>query len=179
VSSDPRTLGEYIAALVDVVDGADAYASARMRAAAGSRRARIGLDDESVIVAFDGGRLVVTADVEDARVDGTGHTESATVSDIIRGRLEATAAILDGRVQIKGSPGPVSAILQVIEILLDTSSRAPALQQLAQEFLATRTVGDSWRPPKPTAWHPCELAPDEQQALIRLDLIADASRIDP
>ena len=173
MSSDGRTLGEYIAALVDAVDGADAYASMRLRAVASARRARIGLDDESVIVEFDEGQLVITAGVDDAPADGEGYAESATVSDILRGRLEATAAVLDGRVQIKGGPGPVSAILQVIEILLDTASRAPALQQLAQEFLATRAVGDSWQPPKPTVWRPGELAADEQQTLIRLDLIAD------
>jgi hypothetical protein len=149
-----------------------------MRAAAGNRGARIGLDDETVLVWFEGADLVVvsdTADQPDRPIDGQGRTDSATVVAILAGRLEATTAVLTGQVEASGSPEAVAALLQIIEILLDVAVRDPQLQDLAQSFVAAHPVDDARSAPDPipVAWYPNEITPDEMAILAAADLLAD------
>jgi len=164
-------LADYIREFVAIVDSHDAYAAARLRAAAGERRARITLDDEAVLVWFEDGALVVTGD-SGASVDGAGRSDSWTVADILEGRIEATDALLTGRVEAVGDLDAVAAMLHIIDTVLDVAARAPALQLLARGLLSS--LG-----PRPTnsnpamAWYPRDVTDAEVSVLGRLDLLPD------
>lgn len=146
MSAEPRaTLGEYIAVLVAEVAAAESDSAARLRHVVGDHRAVIRVDGETVLVRFDGDRLVVTEALEPA--DGYGSTDRATVLDLLAGRIEVTAAVLADRLQLTGPAQAIVRISQAIEILLDVSTRAPALQQLADRYRAeSPPVGDAARP---------------------------------
>jgi hypothetical protein len=167
-----RTLADYIREFVAMVDSHDAYAAARLRAAAGERRARISLDDETVVVWFEDGSLVLTANDPGLVVQGEGRSDSWTVADILGGRIEATDALLTGRVEATGDLDAVAAMLHIIDIVLDVAVRAPALQLLAREL-----VGSLGRRPTedfPTmAWYPRDITDAEFSVLGRLDLLPD------
>ncbi|MEO8451708.1 MAG: SCP2 sterol-binding domain-containing protein, partial [Gemmatimonadota bacterium] len=96
-----RSLGVYVAALVDRLGEAEPTLLARLREVVGARRARITLDQESVDVHFEAGGLVVAA-TTDAEVDGEGSTDRSTTLDLLDGRLEVTDAILEGRLRAIG-----------------------------------------------------------------------------
>lgn len=168
-----RTLGDYVAELALRLGQADPAALERMRAAVGSRRARIRLDEEAVDAEFGaGGGLLVTDPA--GEVDGEGAADRATVLDLLDGHVEVEDAILDGRLHVTGAVDDVARIFAAIEILLDGSARAPALQRLARDFRA-----DPCRPPpepavgrsRPAPWHPTGPDPDELALLARLDLL--------
>lgn len=129
----PRPLGEYVAALIDRLGAASPAALARVCALAAGHRARLRLDGESIEVAFRGGRLEVTDDGA-APVDGSGFTDRATTFALLDGRVEAYEALLDGSVGAVGTTAAVTAMFRSIEILLDESTRSPALQALAREY---------------------------------------------
>lgn len=175
MSSEPgprRSLGDSIRALVAGVDGHDPYAGGRLRQAAAQRVARISLDDETVVVWFDGGELVVVVDDPALAVDGEGRSDSRTVADLLDGKVEATDALLAGRVQAIGDLEAVAAMLHIIDILLDVAVRAPALQLLARELV--ESLGP--RPPhgsSPMAWYPRDVTDAELRVLEDLDLLAD------
>lgn len=136
-SPSPRchTLAEYVAALVAELERTDPDAMERMRRTAGRRRARIGLDDEAVDVAFAAsGRLEVTVAKADAPVDGEGYTDRGTVLDMLGGYLEVTEAVTSGRLMVRGQATDVVRIFRAIEIILDASPRAPRLQGLSDDF---------------------------------------------
>ena len=172
-----RSLGGYIEAIVTTLAGHDATAIARMRRVAAGQRARIRLDDEAVEVTFQGEQLRIEP-AGPGQADGTGQTDRRTVLDLLGGRLEASAAILDGLIRIDGTPDAVAAMLLIIEIVLDASPRNPALQMLAHEFVndpTSRQVyvsGVGSRQPS-TAWYPFAHAPTENRMLARLDLLPD------
>lgn len=171
-AAERRTLADYIRALVAAVDEHDPYAGARLRVAAAGRRARISLDDETVVVWFDGAALVVSADDHTVGVDGEGRSDSWTVADLLDGRVEATEALLNGRVQATGEPEAVAAMLHIIEILLDIAVREPGMQLLARGLVGSLGPRRGVRAPV-TAWYPHDVTEEELRVLHDLDLLAD------
>lgn len=175
----PRSLGGYIEAIVTMIADNDAHAADRLQLAASDRRALITLDGESVEVSFDRGRLLVGSAGSGRRIDGTGGTDRSTVLDLLTGRLEASAAILDGLVRIEGAPDAVTAILLIVEIVLDAAPRMPSLQQLSDEFVndpssqRVQAQGTRTRQRTTTAWYPFTRVPAEERILARLDLLPD------
>jgi hypothetical protein len=169
-----RTLAEYVGELVRRLGQADPDALARMQAVVGSRRARIRLDDEAVDVAFGaGGGLQVTEPAGD--VDGEGATDRGTVLDLLDAHLEVTDALLDGRLRVTGAVDDIARMFTAIEILLDVSARAPALQRLARDFHddpCREPAGPPGTRSRATAWHPTGPDADELALLARLDLLA-------
>jgi hypothetical protein len=168
-----RTLAEYIDELIARLDAAEPAAVTRMRAAVGTCRARIRLDDEAVDVSFDvdGGLRV---DEPSGPVDGEGATDRQTVLDILDAYVEVTDAILDGRLAITGATENVQRIFVAIEILLDGSTRVPALQKLARDF-RDDPCREPRRPPRrrsrETPWHPTGDDASELSVLERHDLL--------
>jgi hypothetical protein len=176
VSSDAagrRSLADYIRALVAAVDAHDPYAGARLRSAAAGRRARISLDDETVLVWFDGAALVVSPDDPAIAVDGEGRSDSWTVADLLDARVEATEALLNGRVQATGAPEAVAAMLHIIEILLDISLRDPGMQLLARGLVGSLGPRPTDHGAPTTAWYPRDVTEEELRVLHDLDLLAD------
>ena len=112
----------------------DATLLARMREVVGSRTARITLDDETVDVQFEGGRLVARPPSDDRGVDGDGATDRLTTLELLDGYLEVTDAILGGWLHATGDIENVARIMQAIEIFLDGLTRNPSLQQLARDY---------------------------------------------
>jgi putative sterol carrier protein len=168
------TLAQYIRDLVEALREADAEAFARMRRAVGDRRARISLDDESVVVAFRGDSLVSTVDSgkgANELADGHGATERDTVLDILDGRLEVTEAILLGRLNIQAAAQDLDRILFAIEVLLGAATYVPAMRAIEQHFRADRHRIHSPLPPPEIHWRPPAIAPEELAMLARLDLL--------
>jgi hypothetical protein len=172
------TLGEYIEALISALGSTHPSALARMREVVGDREARIVLDDEAVDVVFENRSLQVRPALTDANVEGTptgmGITDSATVLDLLDGYIEVADSILDGRIRVFGSPEDVSRMFLAIEILLDMSSRTPALQALAFRFQTERR--DRRASPLPAthgSWYPFGCQVNELELLARNDLLPD------
>jgi hypothetical protein len=109
----------------------------RIRQVVGEQRARVKLDDESVIVEFDSaGQLRVRADDASSQVGGEGSATRAEVCAILDARSDASQAVLSGRVAVTGPTAAVATMLHAIEILLDAATRIPALRYLADDFVA-------------------------------------------
>ncbi len=133
----PRTLAWWVEKLVDAL-AKEPVTALRIRQVAGERRARVGLDDESVIVEFGAaGQLLVRSDDPGTPVDGEGHATRAEVCAILAAKSDASEAVLSGRVSVRGPTGAVAAMLHAIEILLDSSARIPLLRELADEFVGS------------------------------------------
>ena len=144
-----------------------------MRRVVGRRRARIGLDDETVDVEFGtGGALVVERPSGD--VDGEGSTDRQTVLDLLDGYIEVGDAIMDGRLHVVGAVDEIAQMFEAIEILLDGAARIPPLQDLARDF-RDDPCRDPRRPPvrrsRSASWHPAAAPPDELGLLERHDLL--------
>ena len=151
-------------------------ALARLREVVAGRRARITLDDETVDVWFDRGRLITRPAEEAVDVNGDGATDRLTTLDLVDGYIEVTDAILDGRLLATGEIENLARIMQAIEILLDGSTRIPALQQLARDYredpcraaAASRMGGERRRRVALDAPAPAD---DERELLDRLGLL--------
>jgi hypothetical protein len=164
------SIKEYIEALISRLGEGDPAALARLRQVVGLRRAWISLDDETVEVRFTKRGLEVRTDLSKA-TDGSGVTDRQTVLDILDARLEVLDAILLGRLRIQGDVEEINRIVLAIEILLDASTRDPALQELAEQLRA-ESVPRRLRPiPTRMSWHPFRPSPAEQEMLRRLDLL--------
>jgi hypothetical protein len=163
-----RSLGDYIQALIAVLEESDPAAHARLRRAVDGRRARIELGDEAVVVGYRGAVLEVGPATGEEPVHGRGSTDLETVRDLLHGHLEVVDAILDGRLQVAGDSEDVERIFLAIEILLDAAPRTPQLQRLAADLLATAPAGPgtSVAPRARAAWSTAEL-----DLLNRLDLL--------
>lgn len=166
----PWTLGHYIEALVDGVAAAEPASAVRLRQVVGDRTAVIAVDDEQVLVRFQGERLVVTDRTGPA--DGSGATDRATVLDLLAGRTEVTHAVLDDRLRLAGTTQAIVCISQAIEILLDVSTRAPALQKLADRYRAESPRLSAPSPPDRTRRD--RAAQRELELLGRLGLLPGA-----
>jgi len=161
------TLGEYVTALIARLGEADPEALARMQRVVGRRRARIALDDEAIDVAFVPHGLDVQPATVDAPIDGEGATSRETVVALLDGRLEVTDAILQGYLRVTGTADDVSRMFVAIEILLDVSARAPALQALAETLRGAAPAVPA------TAVSPWEAQSREDEMLARLGLLAE------
>jgi hypothetical protein len=129
-----RSLDDYVSELVERLGARDRAALARLRQAVGERSARIAVDEQSIDVRFDGGRLVIEASREERDVDGSGCCDRRTVLDLLDGYLEVNEAILSGRLRVFGRLEAVERIFVAIEILLDGSARVPELRALADDY---------------------------------------------
>lgn len=143
-----------------------------MRTVAAGRRARIGLDDETVTVWFDGTSLVINED-SGIQVDGEGRTDRDTVADLLAARIEASDAILSGRVLAAGEPDAVAAMLHLIEIILDVSVRTPALQNLARDLVESLPPRPCTVLPRRVCWYPRASTETEMSLLHDLGLSGD------
>lgn len=173
-----RTLAEYVTLLVARLAEAEPEGAARIRAIVGGRSARFTLGAESVQVAFepDGSLRVAPDGGSGGAVDGAGATSRATTLQLLDGYREVTAAVLDGELELMGSVDDVAAMGQAIEVLLDASTRIPALQELARDFrddpcrpaTAPRRAGPI---PRRTPYYPDPPDAAERALLRRLDLL--------
>jgi hypothetical protein len=167
-------LSGYIKNLIDALGAENPAALARMRTIVGSRKARIIVDRERADVWFSRGRLRVLGSSAKRAVDGNGQTDSRTVLDLLNGYLEVNEAILSGRLEVSGNATDVSRMFMAIDILLDASSRSPALQELARRFEAeheTRTA--RWIDPSQARGYNLFANRDEHRRLLaRLDLLS-------
>jgi hypothetical protein len=153
-----RTLGEYLAALVERLDEVEPLLLDRLREVVGARVARITLDDETVACRFAGERLLVDDSETPGTVDGEGGTDRLTTLRLLDGSLEVTESILQGRLDARGDSESLARIFQAIEILLDASTRIPRLPRLAAAYEA-----DPCRPARP----PVRERPGEAMAATR------------
>ncbi|WP_426592197.1 hypothetical protein ACPPVS_10405 [Cellulomonas sp. McL0617] len=158
-----------LAFVVGLVAGLDASSAARVRRLAGSRSARIGLDDESVDVSFGPDGSLRASSSSPAEVACRGRTDRRTVLDLLGARLEVRDAVLSGWIEVVGPVEDVAAIFAIVEVLLAASVRLPALQVLAGELAG---------PPGPVrgpavAWYPDEITAAEVALLSELDLMSD------
>lgn len=170
-----RTLAEYVAALVARLGEGEPRALERLRTVVGDRAARIGLQAEAVRVRFREGLLLVRRAGARDRVAGAGGTDRATTLDLLDGYTDPASAILEGRLDARGDLDALARIFQAIEVLLDGSSRIPALQALERDYRA-----DPCRPPVSAllprresfaALYPEAPDPAETALLARLDLL--------
>lgn len=171
-----RTLAEYVTALVDRLGQEEPPLLSRLRFVVGSRRAQIRLDNEVVLVQFEGPRLVVVTGGDAATVDGAGSTDRETTLALLAGESELTDTIVSGRLDARGEVENLARIFIAIEILLDASSRSPLLQELAREF--ENDPCRAARPPWPqrraltqSPVDPNERPESERLMLSRLDLL--------
>lgn len=162
---EPRTLAWWVEKLVDAL-AKEPGTALRVRQVAGERRARVGLDDETVIVEFGAaGQLLMRTDDPGTPVDGEGHATRAEVCAILAAKSDASEAVLSDRVSVRGPTGAVAAMLHAIEILLDGSARIPLLRELADEFVEST-------PPAPALSATAAPArPTEHEILAALDLL--------
>ncbi len=176
VRGPDRSLLAYISELVSRLGAGDPAAADRLREVVGDRRARIGLDDVTVLVAFDragGLRIVEVTDPDGpagAAVDGTGSTTHPVVLDLLAGRREVADAVLDGDIEIRGHADAVAALFSAVDILLEAAARLPALRELADEYVAAhrRAPSPSDLPPPSTTrrgWPP-DLHDAVEEALL-------------
>ena len=171
-----RTLGEYITELVARLRAGEPRLFQRLRQVVGDRRARMTLDDESVVVEFKGDRLEISPDVADSPVAGDGGCDRETTLRLLGGYGEVTGAILEGSLRASGDIESLARIFQAIEILLDASSRNPSLVALSRSYSL-----DPCRPrprsafPRverdPIVMQPSKLPAFERALLNRLDLL--------
>ncbi len=150
MSTEQVPLGSWITAIVAHLAASEPGAFGRLLDVVGSRRARISLDDEAVVVAAVRGQLrILPADTEP--VDGSGGTTRDVVLALLDGRLETSQALGEGLVHASGSVDSVSRIFHAIEIVLDVSARSPGLRTLAAQFRASGPAGGvvarRFRPP--------------------------------
>jgi len=170
-----RTLAEYLQLLLARLAAGEPAAAARIREVVGARRARITLDAESADVFFaDDGTFHVEPPA--GAVAGTGTTFRGVVLDLLDGYEEVTTAVLDGELELTGTVEDVAAIGQAIEIVIDSATRVPPLQELARDFR-----DDPCRPSSParlggpplrrTPFYPDPPDARERELLRRLDLL--------
>ena len=166
-------LAQYIRALIDALRKAHPVAFARMREIVGARKARIILDEDRVDAWFERGQFLVRSASQRRKVHGTGRTDSITVLDLLNSYIEVNAAILKGRLEVHGKADDVSRIFVAIDILLDVSSRTPALQTLARRFEAERESRTTrWSSPTNGSGGLFSDRAAQNQLLARLDLLA-------
>ncbi len=164
------TLADYIRALIRELGSSDPAGLARLKEIVNGRTARIVLDEEAVEIAFVNGELR-TGPAFRFAVDGVGETDSATVLDLLDGKLEVSTAILDDRLRLAGDCEDIDRICLAIEILLSASARSPELQALAADFRASHSAAAQRR--EGVAWYPFSPAAGELSLLKSLGLLPD------
>lgn len=137
MSSNPRHLRDWIVALYAALEEAEPHSAAAIRKLAGVQLARMVLDDDRVTVRFADGALQVrrmrASTVQLKSPNGS--TDRQTVTALLLGYMEISEAIAQDHIRLRGTAEEVMAICAIIEVLVDASTRVPALQQLAAAFL--------------------------------------------
>lgn len=128
------SLAGYVRALIDAVQAAEPDSATRLRQIVRGQVALISVDDEAIIVRFEGDELIADAATEASSFDGSGETDRQTVLALLAGRLEVTDAIIDGRLRMRGTTDGIVRISRAIEILIDVAVRAPRLQEIARTY---------------------------------------------
>lgn len=173
----PRPLADYLRTLISGVERWEPASFAAIRRTAGRRRARIVLGGETASIGFGDGRFVVRRLPRPPALAiplPYGRTDRQTAVALIAGHLEASDAIMDGRLEIHGSADDVADICALIEMLIDASTRIPDLQQLAREFRASSTadLAAERRAGAERRRLSAELADREEQLLRRYGLVS-------
>ena len=182
MSTEQRSLAEYVVEIVERLDAGDPAAGRRLRRVVGHRRARIQVGVESVAVAFVAGHLLVV-DAASCRepIDGEGATDRTTVVDLLDARTDVTECLLGGRMQVRGAWLDVADMFLAIEIVLDATPRVPALRRLAAAYradappleAAARRRGATRGAP---LWSHAAVDDAELVLLSRLGLVTNGSR---
>ncbi|MFC7530837.1 hypothetical protein [Actinoplanes sp. GCM10030250] len=128
-------LAWYVRELVSRLGDGDPAALARLRTIVGVRRARVGLEGETVTVRFEPGGEFVAGAGDGEQVEGTGWTRHAVVLAVLAGALDATDAVVDGMIEVRGSAEAVNAMFLAVEILIDAATRIPALRELSEQYV--------------------------------------------
>ena len=153
MSTERPSLWSWIKRLVDALDDDPWGTGDRLRDVVHGHSARIALDDEVVVVAMRERELERRPASAEVPVDGEGHATSAVVLAILDHRLELTDAVERGLIRARGSPDAVLRMFHAVELILDASSRVPALRKLSDEFRRDRARAGSLpaspRPPGP------------------------------
>lgn len=137
MSSEPRHLRDWILSLYAALEEAEPHSAAAIRKLAGAQLSRMVLDADRVTVRFVEGVLQVRR----MRASTTqlkspnGSTDRATVTALLLGYMEISEAIAQDHIRLRGTADEVMAICAIIEVLVDASTRVPALQRLADAFL--------------------------------------------
>ena len=134
MSDEALSLAGYIGALIDGLTCAEPHSTERLRRIVGDRTGLIRVDEEVVHVRFVGEAFFATPGV--ALADGEGATDQQTVVDLLAGRTEVNTAVLTEKLRLIGTPDNIRRMFEAIEILIDVSTRAPALQRLAARYRA-------------------------------------------
>ncbi|WP_372571643.1 hypothetical protein [Ruegeria jejuensis] len=138
MSNSPSHLRDWIIALYAALEEAAPHRARAIRKLAGGQISRMILDDDRVTVRFHDEVLRVTRLRATAKLKSpNGATDRQTVTALLLGYMEVSEAISQDYVRLRGTTDEVMAICAIIEILVDASTRIPALQKLADTFLAT------------------------------------------
>jgi hypothetical protein len=160
-------LGEYVRGLIDCVERYEPESAVALRRAAGDGVHRIQLDDEVIDVRFVRGRLHVR---KRRRADGEGSTDRAVAYALLDGTLDFYDALDSGRLHLRADLDHLTRMWSAVEILLDASTRVPAMRELSRAFRGDRpalSAIDGFRRPDETE--------TEIALLARLDLLNDVS----
>ncbi|WP_300062691.1 hypothetical protein [uncultured Roseobacter sp.] len=173
MSSDPRHLRDWISALYATLEQSEPHNAEAIRKLAGSQISRMVLDDDRVTVRFVDGVLHVrrmragTGQLKSPN----GSTDRETVTALLLGYMEISEAISHDHIRLRGTAEEVMAICAIIEVLVDASTRVPALQQLADTFLRTVGQGTARAGRRARALHARALVAKERGFLTREGLL--------
>ncbi|GFE48906.1 hypothetical protein So717_06590 [Roseobacter cerasinus] len=173
MSNEPRHLRDWIVALYAALDEAEPQRAEAIRKLAGDEISRMALDKDRITLRFVDGALIVrrmrasTAQLKSPH----GATDRHTVTALLRGYMEISEAISNDHIRLHGTADQVMAICAIIEILVDASTRIPALQRLAEAFLATTDAGDIRGARKNRSNHRERIAQKENSLLRRHGLL--------
>lgn len=137
MSSEARHLRDWIIALYAALNDAEPHRAEAIRKLAGEQMSRMVLDEDRVTVRFVDGTLQVRrmrASINPLK-SPNGSTDRQTVNALLLGYMEISEAITLDHIRLRGTAEEVMTICAIIEVLVDASTRIPALQQLATRFL--------------------------------------------
>ncbi|MEV0290710.1 hypothetical protein AB0H36_41830 [Kribbella sp. NPDC050820] len=121
--------------LVAALDTDHCGAGAQLRSILTGRTARIGLDDDIVLVeSLAESEMRVQADDPGVACDGSGFTTTVVVLGLLDADLEIDQAVRSGGIEIRSPISDTLWMYRMIELLLDASSRVPQLRELARQF---------------------------------------------
>ncbi len=163
-------LAYWLPELVAALDTDPCGAGAQLRAIFTGRTARIGLDDDVVLVqSVADGEMLVGPDDPAAACDGSGFTTTAVVLGLLDADVEIDQVVVSGDIEIRSPIADALWMYRMIELLLDGSSRVPRLRELAQQFR------DQAGPPTGTPFADWQAGSRdvEIELLGRLGLLAD------
>lgn len=141
MSNSSRHLSEWLRKLFSELQKYEPHRARFIARIAGDRIARVGLDDEFARITFKNEKLSVRKVPSLGRDDlPWGQTDTATVLALLSGYTALSDALAEGTLELQGSTEDVVRICHIIEVLVDASTRIPAMQQLSAELI------DGWSP---------------------------------